>query len=142
MKKIIVPVSRHYRCSEKENIQEYVQSVFKMPIPSHVHVFLTDKMIDKMKNVQRLMVEHHLTTIEFLTSYCTEEDPSYVELYKNDEKLAISQYEDFDRMWDTIKTTSLHMTCESFQSNKFSIQLIYAAGYTEFVFSTNFFDIN
>lgn len=132
--------------TNNRNIQETLEdfkNIYKMEFPTHIHLTLSDKLIDKMKNIQKMMVDNNLITIETFSSYSSEPDEdSFATLYKNGELLKISQYSDFGKLWDTVDLQAFKLRCEFIHSNKFMAEFIFTTGYCyEFVLQTQYFDI-
>lgn len=123
---------------------EEILSIFKMKLPTRIELHLTDKIINKMKKIQHFIEDDNLSNVEFYSSSKSRRNPdsSFAVFYDGDEVLKTSQYEDFDRMYDTIELDGFKITCSWFHSKKFTLQFLYvSASCYEIAINTKYFDI-
>lgn len=122
---------------------EEILSIFKMKLPTRIELHLTDNIINKMKKIQNFIEEDNLSNVEFYSSSKSRRNPdsSFAVFYDGDDILKTSQYEDFDKMYDTIDD-GFKITCSWFHSKKFTLQFLYvSASCYEIVINTQYFDI-
>jgi len=123
--------------------EEEVKQAFGLGIPTHIHLYFTDALIEKMKKIQSLIRENNLTTIKTLSSYRKSPDSSYAIFYRNDEEMHIPKYVDGGRKYDIVELNNFSLTCDSFYGVKFSASFLYTSpSCDEFVVNTEYFDLS
>lgn len=143
---VIVPVSsvsysrkgRYY--TEDKKIE--VKKNFDMPIPTHVHFYLTPQLILKMKNLKNVLKEYHLSELKFISSTIKEDQHSYVELYTEDEKLNSSFYNEDTKNLLTFEDKHFMIKLDKARNYSFQASFLYANEKTCFEFYTQFFELN
>lgn len=117
---------------------------FGMEIPTEIHLVFSQSLIAKMKRMQTLVRSEYLTSVKTLSSYRSEPDTSYAELYRNGKKLEIHYYEDFDKEFPAIDDLNcFDLECRRINGCDFTASFIYVnAACAELVIETLPFSID
>lgn len=122
--------------------EDQVRHLFGLDIPTHIHLFLTDALFEKMKNIQKMIKENNLTTIKTLSSYRKTPDSSYALFYRNNELMDIPKYLDGDIKYSVVDLNNFTLTCDSVHARNFSASFLYTSALcNELEVKTQYFNI-
>ena len=141
MKIIEVEIQTRFEGYTAEKHQWVIDN-FKMPIPNKVRLHLCDTTIKKMKEASALTSNHKFNEISFISTTRKDSEHCFVELFRNDHLIEVSQYEDFDRYFDTFDSTKFNISSTSFHTNAFHASFHFTnASCSEFSFKTKNFKL-
>lgn len=109
----------------EEYSNEDCLKTFGMEIPTEIHLVFSDTLLKKMKRIQSIAREENVTSIKTLSSYRSQPDPSYAEIYRNGKKLEVHYYDDFDRNFPTIDVDCFYLECKSINGYDFVASFLY-----------------
>lgn len=141
MKIIEVGIKERFEGYTSEK-HEYVMNIFKMPIPNKVRLHFCDITINKMKEAIALTNSHKFNEIKFISTTHQDSEHCFVELFKDEHLVEVSQYEDFDRYFNTFDAHFFNISCSSFYKDCFQANFLFtSASCEEFSFNSKNFKI-
>lgn len=141
---VIVPVSispdsKIFRQTKDKLIE--VKEKFNMPIPTHIHFYLTAELIEKMKNLKAVLQEYNLSELNFISSTIKDKEHSYVELYVEDKPLISSIYNECNKKNYTFEDKHFMINLNKSRNCSFKASFLYNNENSYFEFYSQCFDV-
>lgn len=124
----------------KENMNTF-HTEYQLKMPTHVSISFLEETLVKMKEMEKLCIDHDLQEIQILSNYNKDLIKSTFQLYHNEEHIQPTFYEECDE-----KHLVFHDNCFTISYDKmyngFRIEMIFTNSVGEFILKTEYFKID
>lgn len=120
---------RHGRKRVNSDLVDQTKLDYGMPLPTSIKVTLTNSLVEKMKKLEKVLIEEQVTEMQIISSRYIDKEHSHIDLFYNNEKMEVTKYESAGKYIPNFDQDCFHIVLSTLhdKSKPFSLSLMYVS---------------